>query len=82
MFIFNIISCIQDFCIKVPVLKVPPGGVYSCSQSDQTVEPIEEIEDFTPWWDEEEEEEEGEEDNSSNETEVESDQSGFDLYSK
>ena len=80
-----IICCVKDFCIKVPVLKLPPGGIFSCSQSDERVEPIQEIDDFTPWWDEEEEEEEEEEEktNTSNQTvELDSDQRGFDLYSK
>ena len=66
----------------MPVPKLPPGGILSCSQSDQTVPPIEEIEDFTPWWEMEEEEEEEEKNNSSNQTEVESDQQGIDFYSK
>ena len=69
----------------MPVLKLPPGGIFSCSQSDERVEPIEEIEDFTPWWDEEEEEEEEKEEkeeNTSNQIELDSDQQGFDLYSK
>ena len=83
MFIFNKISCIQDFCIKVPVLKLPPGGIFSCSQSDERVEPIQEIDDFIPFWEMEEEEEEEEEENkTNNRTELDSDQQGFDLYSK
>merc|ERR1711953_1147986 len=68
----------QDFCIKVPVLKLPPGGIFSCSQSDEKVEPIQEIDDFTPFWETDEPEEE--KDNSSYQTGVESDQGGFDLY--
>ena len=48
----------KDFCIKVPVLKLPPGGVFSCSKKEQRREPQPEIEDFTPFWEAEEEEEE------------------------
>ena len=70
----------KDFCIKVPVLKLPPGGIFSCSQSDEKVEPIQEIDDFTPFWETDEPEEE--KDISSDQTGVESDQGGFDLYSK
>ena len=47
----------KDFCIKVPVLKLPPGGVFSCSKKEQRREPQPEIEDFTPFWEAEEEEE-------------------------
>ena len=34
----------------MPVLKLPPGGVFSCSKKDdnKVVEP--EIDDFTPFW--------------------------------
>ena len=67
----------------MPVLKLPPGGIFSCSQSDERVEPIQEIDDFIPFWEMEEEEEEEEEENkTNNRTELDSDQQGFDLYSK
>ena len=63
----------------MPVLKLPPGGIFSCSQSDERAEPIKEIDDFVPFWEMDEEEEEN---NTSNQREFESDQQGFDLYSK
>ena len=64
----------------MPVLKLPPGGIFSCSQSDERAEPIKEIDDFVPFW--EMDEEEDEENNTSTQGELESEQQGFDLYSK
>ena len=34
----------------MPVLKLPPGGVFSCSKKDKRQELQPEIEDFTPFW--------------------------------
>ena len=39
----------------MPVLKLPPGGVFSCSKKEEKQEPQPEIEDFTPFWEVEEE---------------------------
>lgn len=59
----------QDFCIKVPVLKLPPGGVFSCRNKKEVQDAEPEIEDFTPFW-----EVDNDDNNTRSKREVETDQ--------
>ena len=72
----NYLFYYKDFCIEVPV---PPKGteILSCSMSGEPAKPIEEPDDWTPFWEKEEEQK-----TTRKQIEEESDQPGLNLYSK